>query len=337
MTYTTAFDPLPARLVSRGTFNYGVFNQPLTVINMREADLGPLRLLGLKQWQHFAFGNERFFLNMVIFDSKRVNMAQVEVYDRETDKHYAFEKRFVHRRFTIPDELWDAEARIDLGDMWIHIRNHLAEGYHHISFGARDRKQSVAGDIRVDCPVPQSQPLVVCLPFARDRAMYSHKGVFKATGSIRIDGSQFDLGAKAFAIPDIHKGYYPATMMWNWGTGAGYAGDRLIGFNLTTNQALQADKYHENAVWVDGRVARLPPVTFDLQLDKDGSASVRDAAGLLDLRFKTIVPRKVDLNLGLIKSRYRGPYGIWQGQLPIDGVSEKVTLFGMAEDMFIRA
>ena len=170
--------------------------------------------------------------------------------------------------------------------------------------------------------------------------MYSHKGVFRARGSLRINREQFTLYEdESFAIPDIHKGYYPREMMWHWGTGAGWHAGKLIGFNVTTNQALEPERYHENAVWVDGKVQRLPPVQFEMQLEgeRGGTARVRDAYGYVDLTFEGSIARKVDMNVLIARSRYRGPYGVWRGSLRVGDTLETVELPGMAEDMYIRA
>ena len=337
------FLPVPSKLVSGRAIQFGVFKQPLPCVNLRSADLGPLRVLNLKEWQHFAIGNQRFFLNLAIFDSKRVNIAQIEVYDKETKQRIAFEHKFIHRKFHIPNELWNDQAHIQLKGMWITIDNKLREGYHRIRFGAKQAgKPAVEGSFMVPCRVPDQEPIVVSLPFGDGRGMYSHKGAFAAHGWLRIGNETHSFEKEhSFALPDIHKGYYPRTMRWNWGTAAGYIGEDLVGFNLTQNQVTTPKTHNENALWINGKVARLPAVEFAMDIEQSGTCQIYDDEGYVDLAFSTVVPRSVDLNVLVAQSRYRGPYGRWQGSLRPIGTKAKdaitIDLFGMAEDMYLRA
>jgi hypothetical protein len=84
----------------------------------------------------------------------------------------------------------------------------------------------------------------------------------------------------------------------------------------------------------------LPPVTFT-RADVRGPAEawqIRDAAGAVALAFTPTVPGDVAMNLGVIESRYRGPFGVCRGRLaPAGGpVIDVVDRFGMGEDFWLR-
>ena len=171
--------------------------------------------------------------------------------------------------------------------------------------------------------------------------MYSHKCVVAAEGKLRIDGQEHAFPKdQSYGLIDIHKGFYPFVMKWHWATGARFDDDGgLIGFNLTNNQVVDQRRYNENCLWMNGKRNLLPPVRFSFDRgDPRAAWRVRDDGGRVDLQFQPAIERNVDLNLLLLRSRYRGPYGSFSGNIladdgtpvPVDGC------FGMAEDFYLR-
>jgi len=345
---TPELRPTPKALVTDGAFNLGTFERPFDSVNPLDADLRavlPLpRLvkdLLLKEWQHFALCSQRFYVSAVIFNSKRLCLAHVVIYDRRTGTQLVYESKTPPWEAKIPSTLWNSRARFAREELAINVHNHLDQGCHRVELRAASSSMKPAVTASFVCleDLATVEPIVVCLPLGSGRAMYSHKAVLPLEGEMTIGGQahRFER-AESYALVDIHKGYYPYVMKWHWATGGGRdASGRLVGFNLTDNQVRDQHQYNENCLWIDGKRHLLPPVRF--QLPEAGPWQVQDADGLVDLHFEPEVERRIDLNLLVMRSRYRGPCGSFSGTIadntgsavPVDGC------FGMGEDFYLRA
>lgn len=338
----------PAALVIDGSFNLGSFDQPFDVVNPLDADLRALvplpkrvKNLLLKEWQHFALCNQRFYISAVIFDSKRICLAHLVVYDRQTGKQTIHETKAPPWAARIPNALWDDRATFSSRNLTLAFHNHLDQGCHRLEMRAARTADAPEVTASVVCHenLSEIEPIVVCLPLGAGRAMYSHKALLPLDGELVIDGQRHELStADSYALVDIHKGYYPYVMKWHWATGGGHdESGRLIGFNFTNNQVRDQARYNENCLWVGGARHLLPPVRFTLP--DHGAWHVRDAHGRVDLRFDPEVERRVDLDLGLMCSRYRGPCGHFAGTIR-DTAGAPISVdgcFGMGEDFYLRA
>jgi hypothetical protein len=352
--------PTPGSLVTDGRFNHGLFTSPLAEVNPLDAQiLGPggirmprlAKRLTLKEWQHFAVVDDEVYLSLAVFDAKRIALAQVIAYDRGEDRLHEHERRFAPWQVELPDELDHASARATRGRFSISAENRLAgvPSHHRLRFDAPadGGTPRVRGEVKICEDLAKVEPLVVCLPLPKGRAMYSHKAIAPCEGWIEVDGRRRELDpARAYSLVDIHKGYYPFEMKWFWATAAipqparGESPARLVGFNLTDNQVEDQASHNENALWVGGRLHPLPPVRFDLdRSDTMRPWSIRDDGGRVELEFAPDALRRVDIDLGPLRSRYRGPYGTFSGTI-IDGAGQGHALdgaYGMCEDFYLRA
>jgi len=155
-------------------------------------------------------------------------------------------------------------------------------------------------------------------------------------GRIALGGREIELAPdNSTALLDWTRGVPPATVRWNWAMGAGRARDgRTVGFNVCVGYTDPA--HSENAVWVDGRVHSIGPVTFE-ERGRD-PWRIRTADGALDLTFQPEAERAANTHLVLVVSRYRQPVGTYTGHVPgPDG--ERIELeraSGVAEDHMAR-
>lgn len=339
-------DHAPAVLVEGGRPSFGSFAGAIGRANLIDMDrpglAGRLRGLNLKQWQHYAVATPSLYVSLAIFDSRRVGVATAVVYDRASKRLVTWEERFLPGRVEFPQGLERGRVVFERGSLRIEFRNRLAEGLHQISFRCvGDRlRPAVSGEVEVR-EGAGAQPLVVCLPLPPSGAMYSHKGVLPASGTIQVGPDTHRVTPQdSYGLPDIHQGYYPREMAWRWATAGVVRDGALLGFNLTDNQVEDQERYNENAVWIGQRRVRLPAVRFEHDSeDPMAPWRVRDRAGdgVVDLAFEPEVVRKIDLRLGPLRSRYRAPFGAFCGH--IRAGDETVDLdgaFGMTEDFYLR-
>ncbi|MCA9638023.1 MAG: DUF2804 domain-containing protein [Myxococcales bacterium] len=343
----------PPAWVSEGRFNLGTFAAPLTEVNPLEAAFGPRwrRRLRLKEWQHFAVVSDRWYLSLALFDAKWLALAQICLFDRAAGRTYFYERRVPPWRMRLPATLFDARAEFARGGFRLAFENQLgrAEGGRHVielQAPAARGLPAVRGRFELDERLAPAEggvtPLVVSLPLPNGGALYSHKCVMPCAGELEVDGEiiRFEEG-RAYALADVHKGFYPWVMTWKWATGGAAGEGGVRGFNLTDNQVVDQDAYNENCLWLDGGLHLLPPVRFEIA---GGVAAVgrpwriRDRRGQVDLTFEPEAIRTVDINVGLLRSRYRGPFGAFRGRIAAgEGDLEVDGWFGMCEDFYLRA
>jgi hypothetical protein len=341
--------PAPDSLVTNGKFAFGTFTTQFKNVNPLSADrpLGtwlpkPMLDFRLKEWQAFQLGNSRWFMLAVLYNAKASALAQFVVYDKERNKKYLFEKVVPSWKIKIPASLWDSSQSYRDKDSSIEIVSALAKGRFYININVRDQKD--LPDMEAHFEIFHDEglvaPMVVSMPVGENRAVYSHKCLMPMQGSLVLGGEKMEfVRRESFAIIDDHKGFYPYVMKYDWVTTAGYDGQgRLTGFNLTDNQTIDAEKYNENCLWIDGRLDLLPPVKFQRPQGVSGDWIIRDQYGMVDLSFKPVDLGNIDLNMLVLRVKYYGPFGYFSGTIKDrSGAGLDFTrYFGMGEQKYIR-
>jgi hypothetical protein len=343
--------PTPHSLVRDGRFALGTYKAPFERVNPLDARLGALcpwprwlKKLRLKEWEHFALVNDRYYLSVALFHAKSLGLAQVCVYSRRDGAIHFYERRIPPWKLRLPANILDSSAAYESRGFSLGFENALAAGHFAIAIEieAGGGLPQIAGRFRCLEPLATSEPIVVCLPLRRRGAMYSHKYACPVEGRMTLDREEVDFsGPGSYGLIDIHQGYYPMVMKWHWATAGRRAPDgRVVGFNLTDNQVEDQHAYNENCVWRDGRLSLLPPVTFHFDRgDPRKPWAIRDRDGMVELSFEPEVVRTVDIGALLFESRYRAPFGAFSGRLR-SGEGDEIEIddwFGMCEDFYLRS
>ncbi|TNE90070.1 MAG: DUF2804 domain-containing protein [Deltaproteobacteria bacterium] len=339
--------PLSHPVVVDGRFQTGRFDKPFPKLNFLDADPGSrlgssLRNLRLKEWQAYQFSDGRYFGLVALFDAKLVALVQAKVYDSETGVKHMFERKVPSSALTAPDQILDGRMAWYGADGWMEFHAQMALDRASVGFDLPSTKTGARLKAQFTLDYRGVEPVVVCLPFDERRAMYSQKGVAPLSGDLVVGDHRVTLSPdRAFGLLDDHRGYYPRPMVWDWLTCGGHLDDgTLWGLNLTRNQATEPERHNENALWIDGRPHPLGPVSFERTGNRQGDTwTIRDADGRVDLTFTIEVDGRVQLNLGVVESRYRGPFGRVTGTVSPDGV-EPVALDGvlaMGERFWLKA
>jgi hypothetical protein len=325
--------PPPAQLVEDGCQHLGRFSGPVRA-NLLDAPYlrlpRPLRRLRLKEWQAVQIANPRVFVNVALFDAKLMQLMQVKIFDRESGEKTVHEWKLRPGAFAIADQLLDS-------------RNVYRDRRGSLAFTNRFERaitieidqDAITG--RIEVATNRGASHVASLPFAR-AGMYSHKGMFPATGELRVGDKTFAFGDDALALLDDHKGYYPYVMRWDWVTSAVVEGGVARGFNLTRNQCRAP--YNENCAWIGDQLGVLPAVEFTREHERAPGERwiIRDRDGRVSLQFTPTVPGDVDVNAVIVHSKYRGPFGHFEGRLEPEGLPA-INIdgwFGMGEDFHLR-
>lgn len=138
----------------------------------------------------------------------------------------------------------------------------------------------------------------------------------RVSGHLAIDGRRIALEG-SFAALDWTHAYFPYSTVWSWGTAAGLdAAGRAVGLNFCRGvHEDPAGRHTENALWLDGRPAALAPVRVEVGRAPGESWRVSSADGTVALEFRPLGERRADVNLLLVASRFRQPFGTFHGRV----------------------
>ena len=146
-------------------------------------------------------------------------------------------------------------------------------------------------------------------------------------GSGHVSGPGLDFDLTGGILYDWSRGRPERETRWRWCAGVGLLGAQPVAWNLRTG--FDDDSQAENAVWIAGMPEPAGPCTI---APGEGLGPWAIAAGPLALTFHPEGEQREDVDLGLAASRYRQPWGRFEGTLngqPLRG-------FGVVEDHWAR-
>jgi hypothetical protein len=342
----------PAALVLDGHYQFGTYDgpiaqiNPLDVVNTSGAS-GRLqraaRNARLKEWEAFQLGDESKFVLGAVYDTKSISLLQVLVVDKRAATIERWEQRVPTSMVHVARGLGRSRTHGRVGGFSMQLTNEMDSGL--IGVDASHPGRGALPPLELHgagrCGQGKAGHLVICHPFADDRALYSHKTMMPFTGTLRV-GAEFTVfdADRSFLILDDHHGDYPRPMRYDWVTAVRRGeGGRVEGFNLTANQVRDPQRYNENAVWLGERVHRLPAVRVERPHGPWGTWIVRDTdgSGQVDVRFTPTVRSEMHVGPRRSLAEYYAPYGWYEGRihtdqfdLPVDG------MFGVGEQKCIR-
>ncbi len=348
--YSRPVTKAPEKLVENGKYNLGCFNTPVRRANLIDYTAPyklplprALRGLQLREWQAFQIQGKDHFIMVAIYNAKKISLVQFIVYDIKNNVKTKYEKKVPAWELNVPDTLYGSTASYNSGNFSLNVSHNLEAGKLLLSADIKEFNNlpDVKARFEAKHDVSLYTPMVVCNPFSEGRVMYSHKCLMPVEGEVKM-GDALIVFRKDYSqlIIDDHKGYYPYPTIYDWVTGLGRDKEgRMLGFNLTNNQVINQEKYNENCLWLNGELHALPPVKVIRPAGVQGKWEIGDEYDMVNLEFTPVVHTSVNINLLLIRSKYEGPYGFFNGYLK-KANGEKVMLenmFGMGEDFYLRA
>ena len=163
-------------------------------------------------------------------------------------------------------------------------------------------------EIRVELALEDGPGVEVVSPTRAAYAWTRKQGGVRARGRVALPGRELELDAEA--VIDESAGYHDRQTAWLWsaGVGRGGGGERLA-WNLVSGLH-DAPEASERTVWVEGEPREVGPVEFRPDL------SGVELPGGGSLSFSPWCAREERLDLLLLRSAYRQPFGTFAGQLP---------------------
>ena len=175
--------------------------------------------------------------------------------------------------------------------------------------------------------------LAVVVPWSTRRFQYTVKSVaLPARGSLTLDGEHVDVPHGSWAVLDHGRGRWPYNARWNWGAGAGVAGDHVIGLQVG-GQWTDGTGSTENGVVVDGILHKISvPLSWEYDLAQP-LRPWRVHGGGLDMTLTPVFDKRSKTNFGIVAGRTDQCFGTWSGSF--DGLSFE-GIDGFAEDVHNR-
>ncbi|QYG94020.1 DUF2804 domain-containing protein [Iamia sp. SCSIO 61187] len=147
-------------------------------------------------------------------------------------------------------------------------------------------------DVAVALP-PGHESLNVVIPWDDEVFTFTSKHQARpATGTLEVGDRRWVVGGSggdAWGVLDVGRGRWPSTITWNWGSGAGRAGDHVVGLNVGARWT-EGTGFTENGFVVDGVLTKIGrELRWDYDWDDPMAPwRISDPEGQLDV---TLTPR----------------------------------------------
>jgi hypothetical protein len=220
-----------------------------------------------------------------------------------------------------------AFARFHLGRTRVSIERAAGSSQYVVEAGFRDFEVRAVVDAAAAPPA-----LTAIAPIPGGRVNTTEKrALLAATGEAMIEGRRSSLDG-ALAGTDYTNGLLARHTAWRWAFLLGYAksGER-VGMNLV--QGFVGEP--ECAAWVDGEVYPLAEGRFAFDRGRPLDPwRVSTADGGVDLRFEPGGMHAESTNLGVVRTSFVQPAGIYTGTIKVDGgrVLTIDRVLGVSED-----
>jgi hypothetical protein len=243
--------------------------------------------------------------------------------------------------------MWQTEALAPLG-RGLHIAPSSLSGTtiwqragQRIEIAAIARGWRATLDLQLDgkpltgtAEIERGEGLAVVFPLAPGQLAYTHK----EAGMLADIGLKFDgqpLPRDGLATLDWTRSAALRTTRWNWASTATRLNDgRRFGLNLSAHVYDDASGASvENALWLDGRLHVLGGVKFRLPASPASEVWQLTGEGIA-LAFTPFGARQQRVNLGIVRSEFVQPFGVFAGHVRMpDGEELRIPpAFGVVED-----
>lgn len=177
----------------------------------------------------------------------------------------------------------------------------------------------------------QDNGVSVIAPSEQNRPFnFTYKDLPIQTGvKVTYDNQSFQAKGAIGAI-DFTKGYPPRSTEWNWSS---FIGQTESGKEIAVNLVDKFNRNLENILWLDKERIILSDASFDYgpNLAQD-LWKIKTRDGILDITLEPFGSRAENINAGVMKSKFTQPFGKYIGTVNYQGVQEKFTAWGVAEE-----
>ncbi len=298
----------------------GWTRRPLHVSNLH-------RWARTKRWEYWCVQTPELVLAITVSDLEYAGLHAVYVLDPSGREHGATHLAPLGR-VELPERCCGGPVRVRSR----HLSIDIEPGEQTVLRAGTD---TLGAEIVVDRS-PDHESLGVVVPWSRRRFQYTVKqNTMPARGWVDVEGQRRTVdGPDAWAALDHGRGRWPYRVLWNWGSGSGYArmdgARRVVGVQLG-GAWTDGTGSTENALVVDGVVHVIPN---DLRWEYDRTSwtapwRVTDpVAGRVDLELRPTHERRDRMQLGVLFNETHQCFGTWHGVM-VDDDGSPVLIDGV--------
>ena len=188
-----------------------------------------------KRWDYWAVLAGDLVVSAVYSDVDHFGLADVwwaDLVTGETGGHGIVVPR---DGMSLPERPGTAPLRVDRDGLDLDITDDAAGTHIHATWTERDGRPGRL-DVTVDLP-PGHESLNVVIPWSDELFNFTSKHQARpAVGELVVgDQRRIDRRASrrdAWGVLDVGRGRWPPEITWNWGGGAGRAGDHVVGLQV---------------------------------------------------------------------------------------------------------
>ncbi|MBZ0272615.1 DUF2804 domain-containing protein [bacterium] len=331
-------DTAPERLIDgHGRPAFGVYNAPIRDLNYADFDARGVGLpilrairaassLSRKRWIYLGVTSPDVIVGAAIVDVGWLMKGFAYVYDRASRVMRESSVDDLRRRSTLAANPSFGESVFDLRELRIHT----------VSDGAGARLTVRLPEVEVDAALNLENQTPLCLVSQNGLRgfMYTHKhaGV-PVAGTVRAGNERYALdGKNAFGVFDVSGGCPMHYTYWNWASASGRLADgRAVGINFVSGFGERG--FTENAYWVGGIPHKTDTAFFDYDTrDLSAPWKITTSDGRVRLHFAPADRRAENFRFAFFASRFAQPFGMFTGEIDVDGSMTPVTLDGFVEE-----
>lgn len=239
-----------------------------------------------KRWDYWAVLAGDLVVSMVYADVDHFGLADVWWADLATGAAGGAAVLVPAAEVSLPERPGTAPLRLAHDDLDIA----MVDGADGTRLTARWREpDGRPGSLDVLVALPAGhESLNVVIPWDDAHFNFTSKHQARpASGTVTVGDQVHEVGGDAgdaWGVLDVGRGRWPSTIRWNWGGGAGRAGDRVIGLQFGAKWT-EGSGFTENGFLLDGRLTK---VGRELAWDYDWDDPMRpwritDPDGQLDV------------------------------------------------------
>lgn len=321
------FAGAPVSMDIRGVhMPFGVIPLPTFITNFR-----------IKSRLSFTFALGNYIGLVEFYDAKIFGFNEIVFWDISSGKRYAYRHLMGPSRRLIPHELratvcasrykkryirvsWDRDKnRISL---LFNVAGDSARPYANGAFISHFSEEGI-GDATFVTPLPTMR-----------RCAASYYMTFPLHGALSI--TPLDESTKVMddmdglGLIDMSRSYLLFRSRSEYVTGMGIVKGKKVVFRIQTTSldAVDAEKYNANALFVDGEMTPLPPVRITHPRGLKGRWNIQDTESMVDLVFTPVSDLARTVSVLILRTRYHIMYGTLEGAL-LTKEGEKIIIKSM--------
>lgn len=272
-----------------------------------------------KRWDYWAILAGDLVISSVVSDTDHNGLADVSWIDIASGQrggHGVLVRRA--EGIDLPDRPGTAPLRVDRDGLDLEIADHEHGTRLRARWTERDGRPGEL-DVQVANP-PGHESLNVVIPWSDERFNYTSKHQARpAAGTLVVGDRRWEVGPDAWGVLDVGRGRWPSEITWNWGGGAGRAGDHVVGLQVGAKWT-EGTGFTENGFLVDGRLTKLgDELRWDYSWDDPIAPwRITDPGGRLDAVLTPRFDNHTKVEGKKRRSETHQVFGTWSGRLVTD-------------------